>query len=770
MMTSAVDVIQGVPAEANSQPGGVSGRGEDIQLNQTEVEIEAAVSRRYNAEDLAHTERLQYLCPAVSPARALSLGWSIIPVGLDKKPLVSRWKPYQKRQPTEDELRAWTRSNPSAWALVTGIISGRITLDFDGEPGCRVLEQLDLPPHRRTPSGGYHVDFRHPGWPVPTLNSKTKKELGARWPGLDIRADGGYVVFAGRNRRGEYCWLRDVDAEDVDILPRDLRAFLGLLHPQVREAKTVTTNVSFVGRVDASRLIAAALDRARSEGRNNVGFWLATQLRDNGYHQNEAEGVMPEYVGRVPETNTKGHREPYTLAEALASVRQAFSVPAREPWEKPILMLRSKSTEQRTGTERPRIEPASNWRDELIQIQDGKPKGVLANAITAFRKAPEWVGVLAFNEFSNAVVTVNPAPWKGTGVEWTDQEDRLAANWLQHAGILVSVEVAGQAVQTVARDHRVHPVRKYLDGLLWDGTKRIDTWLSEYLGASLNPYVEAVGACWLISAMARVFEPGCKADCCLILEGEQGIRKSTALKTLAGEWFTDELAELGSKDASLQTRGIWIIEIAELGSLTRADVGKIKSFMSRTTDRFRPPYSKRLIESKRQCIFAGSVNHSTYLRDETGSRRFWPVRCGEIRIKELARDRDQLWAEAVARYRAGSVWWLNSVELNRAAEQEQAARYEGDPWDELITDWITHPKQRVDEVGQPIKPFTSMSGSVTVSDILLHCIGKCQEQWTQTDKTRVARCLRSIGWERYRDRQLDMGWRYRPRTCSQCSQ
>ena len=144
--------------------------------------------------------------------------------------------------------------------------------------------------------------------------------------------------------------------------------------------------------------------------------------------------------------------------------------------------------------------------------------------------------------------------------------------------------------------------------------------------------------------------------------------------------------------------------------MSRAEVGKIKSFMSRSTDRFRPPYGKRLIESPRQCVFAGSVDHSTYLRDETCGRRFWPVRCTEIKIDDLARDRDQLWAEAVVRYRSGSVWWLDSVQLNHLAEREHSDRYEGDPWGELIAGWLEDPTQGYDE-GVPLSPFTSSAES-----------------------------------------------------------
>lgn len=417
------------------------------------------------------------------------------------------------------------------------------------------------------------------------------------------------------------------------------------------------------------------------------------------------------------------------------------------------------------GAPGPAVQPGvADWRDHLIVTKDGHPRTLLANAITALRGAPEWSGVVGYNEFSMATVSLTKAPWPGVvpGSEWSDHEDRLTANWLQHEGICVSVEIAGQAIQAVARDRCFHPVREYLDSLKWDGTKRIDTWLSLYLGADTDDYVEAVGARWLISAVARIYQPGAKVDCCLILEGVQGSKKSTALKTIAGEWFTDELADLGSKDSALQTMGVWIVEIAELDSMSRGDVGRIKSFMSRSTDRFRPPYGKRLIESPRQCVFAGSVNHNTYLRDETGGRRFWPVATRTIRIDELARDRGQLWAEAAISYHRGASWWLESLSLNRLAEREQSERYEGDSWDELISAWIREPSQRYDGRGHPLEPFTSNANSLTVCDVLTHCIGKLPALWLQSDKTRVARCLRSLGFERHNAREgKEREWRYR---------
>lgn len=394
-----------------------------------------------------------------------------------------------------------------------------------------------------------------------------------------------------------------------------------------------------------------------------------------------------------------------------------------------------------------------DWRSQLMRNADYTPKASLANAITALRLAPEFSDALAFDEFHVSSVTLKPVPWSKEPHSWSDVDDIFLAEFLQRELIGVPREIAGQAVEAVSREHTFHPVRDYLNGLAWDGAARIDDWLTAYLGALGTEaggvkYVRAVGGRWLLSAVARIMQPGSKADCCLILEGEQGIRKSMALRTLAGEWFADELADLGTKDAALQTRGVWIIELAELDAMNRSEAGRIKAFMSRTADRFRPPYGKRVIELPRQCVFAGSVNRSEYLADETGGRRFWPVKCGSIDVDALARDRDQLWAEALVRYRAGEPWWLESGELVQRAQAEQDARYEGDAWDSLLSGWTAG---RV-EVG-----CTSLS----VSEALEFCLDKPKGQWTRGDGMRVGKWFKRAGWERFRDRGRDMEWRYR---------
>jgi len=395
----------------------------------------------------------------------------------------------------------------------------------------------------------------------------------------------------------------------------------------------------------------------------------------------------------------------------------------------------------------PNSAPAvEHWREALIKGRNG-PAPLLANAITALRRDPAWSDVFAFDEFALSASIRKESPLGGDRRVITDHEERLTADWLQHNGVLVSPEVAGQAIQVVARDRMFHPVRDYLNGLTWDGTKRIGGWLNLYLGVEPSEYSVAVGAAFLTGAAARIQQPGCKLDTVIILEGEQGIKKSTALKTMFWPWFTDEIADISSKDASLQILGVWGVEFAELDSLTRAESSKIKAFTSRSVDRFRPPYGRHLIETPRQCVFAGSVNHNAYLRDETGARRFLPVRCTRILIQELERDRDQLWAEAMAAYTAGASWWLQGADLIRASEGEQAARYEGSAWDSLIMPWAEEQIRRG-------------AKSVGIPEILERCINKPAKEWSKADEMRVGSCLRQGKWQRYRDRRE--GWRYRP--------
>lgn len=398
-----------------------------------------------------------------------------------------------------------------------------------------------------------------------------------------------------------------------------------------------------------------------------------------------------------------------------------------------------------------RAEAAQDWKLRLLVSEKGTPRANLANAITALKEAPEWKDVLWRDDFAETTVARKALPIRAPIGRWSNLHDILTADWLQRQGIDVSIQIAGQAAEAVAYEHRFHPPRNYLKSLEWDGRQRLHRWLEDYLGVRPDPkagsYFESVGAKWLISAVARIFQPGCKADCALVLEGIQGTKKSSALRVLGGEWFTDQLEQMGSKDSSMQTHGIWIIEIGELGSMNKAEVEIIKAFMSRQTERYRPPYSPRLVDIPRQCVFAGTVNGQSYLRDETGARRFWPVECSRIDLKTLEADRDQIWAEATSRYLGGSTWWLDDPTVNLLAQAEQADRYRDDPWSQRIAAYLLSLEEAsIDQI---------LQGPLEIP------VGR----WGQTESNRVAAILTFLGWKKHRLRDGEnRRYVYRPHT------
>jgi putative DNA primase/helicase len=413
------------------------------------------------------------------------------------------------------------------------------------------------------------------------------------------------------------------------------------------------------------------------------------------------------------------------------------------------------------------------WASQLRLDLAGTPERNEANVVVALSNDEAFAGALVFDEFRQEILVSRRLPWDTTDVwprPWLDVDDVNCAIWLQHREINVAPNTVSRGVNAVARQLRIHPVRQYLSALKWDGASRLETWLISYLKAEDTSLIRAIGARWMISAVARIMQPGAKVDHMLILEGPQGTKKSSALKTLAGDdWFTDELAEIGSKDAAQQMRGIWIIEIAELDAISRAEVSRIKAFLTRTTDRYRPPYDRYVVEVPRQCVFAGSVNPEAYLRDETGNRRFWPVRCGNIDIDRLRCDREQLWAEAVALYQRGAIWWFEEPELVALVKIEQDKRYQADAWDSRIDRWLVYERKRVnrgygnyDDWREEELERSSPLKDVSVGEILEGALGIEPARWTKGDQMRVGAYLKVRQWERYQARKGSFReWRYR---------
>jgi putative DNA primase/helicase len=340
-----------------------------------------------------------------------------------------------------------------------------------------------------------------------------------------------------------------------------------------------------------------------------------------------------------------------------------------------------------------RGDPLAEWKKALLKNEEGNCRANLANAMMALRLAPGFAGAIGYDKLRSQAMAVKPLPWDPSiteAREWRDNDDSFLAEWLQVEGINITSGVAAEAAQAIAYENSFHPVLIYLESLSWDGEPRLDRWAIDYLGVVDSEYVRAVSAKWMISAVARIYTPGCKADCALVLEGPQGIGKSTVLRNLSFPWFTDEIAAFGTKDASEQTIGVWIVELSELDAVTRAaDVAHVKAFMSRQRDRFRVSYGRRVQEYPRQCVFAATSNSATWNRDDTGGRRWWPLTCGtRIWAEEIKAARDQLWAEARDRFFAGEAWYIDDPDVAKVAEREQEAREPEYVWQQEVNVYL----------------------------------------------------------------------------------
>jgi predicted P-loop ATPase len=354
--------------------------------------------------------------------------------------------------------------------------------------------------------------------------------------------------------------------------------------------------------------------------------------------------------------------------------------------------------------------PPPDWLVKAIVDERGHIVPNLANTLLALRAAPELRDIFAFDGMAMLAMILSAVPSvEGAEPPGVDKFPRPARDtdltsvqeFLQWQGLpRIGKDVTHQAIDQRARERGFHPVRDYLEALMWDSKARLEEWLSRYLGVESSRYAAAIGRMFLIAMVARIFEPGGKIDYMLVLEGAQGNEKSKACRILAGDdYFSDHLPPIGSKDASQHLRGKWLVEVAELSAIGRANTELLKAFVSRQAERYRPPYGRNEVIEGRQCLFVGTTNKEAYLKDETGGRRFWPIKVGEIDIKALVADRDQLFAEAVQCYRAGERWWPDKDFEQAYIKPEQDARYESDPWQEKIADYVeTRRTVRIGEI------------------------------------------------------------------------
>lgn len=384
---------------------------------------------------------------------------------------------------------------------------------------------------------------------------------------------------------------------------------------------------------------------------------------------------------------------------------------------------------------------AQDWYSMLLRDDRGRFEDCRENVAICLENHPKLKGCIAFNDFTARVMMIRSTPWRLLPGEWTDNDDLELSNFLAHNGPVVfkSLNNVGHAVQMVAQRNKFHPLQDYLNSLEWDGTDRVSKWL-ELLGVQDTEYSRLVGKLWIRQAVSRAMNPGSKADYVLILEGLQGIQKSSALRALGGDFFSDAPLDLNSKDVYQAINGVWIYEIAELDAFNRSEATRIKAFITQPVDRYRLPYEKRMIEQRRHVVFAGTTNNYEYHKDTTGNRRFWSVRCSKVHLGALREVRDQLFAQALHEVREGEpIYPTREQELN-LIQPEQEMREIVDAWQQIIEKWLEEPDNRLKE-------------RVTTSELLHSAIGmdSARINPTRQSETKVGSIMHKLGWVKKRE-------------------
>lgn len=389
-----------------------------------------------------------------------------------------------------------------------------------------------------------------------------------------------------------------------------------------------------------------------------------------------------------------------------------------------------------------------------VTTRQGAVQKCFQNLIT-FLRFPKagMAGVFAFNEFTGRIEFVRPAPWhKGRLPRYLgvgdDDLKMLKGHLAMRHGFEMNVGQIEEAVTNVAYHARFHPVRNWLNSLKWDGTPRLDFWLRDFLGVDDSEYSRACARKVLCAAVQRVFEPGCKFDHVLILEGAQDAGKSTAVEILGAPWNADAPVDPHNRDTVDLLQGRWIVELAEMEVVRKTDEEALKAFITRKTDLARLAYGRRTSEYPRQSIFIATKNprdDGTYLKDPTGNRRWWPVRCdprhglGQVDFSGLKASRDQLFAEAVALMKSDrrEKLYMETKELKDAAKGEAALRHAEHEWAERIGDWIEE---------QDRKPETRKE-FITARDVYMGAMSGMDKQFDRKAVLGIAAALRNLGWE-----------------------
>lgn len=361
----------------------------------------------------------------------------------------------------------------------------------------------------------------------------------------------------------------------------------------------------------------------------------------------------------------------------------------------------------------------------LSMTKNGGPSINANNVVKILNSWEPLKGVLWFDEFHQRILTTRD----GSRREWRDVDDIDLMVYIQDKLGLpkMSLTVVQNAVALSAWNNRRNEAKDWMESLVWDKSPRIDHFFEQGFGATESEYISAASRNWWIGMAARIYQPGCKFDNMVVLEGKQGKLKSTALDLIGGQWFMEATETLGHKDFLQSLSGKLLVEIAELDSFSKADIRTIKKTISCRVDTYRSSYGRRSQDYPRQCVFVGTTNEDEYLEDSTGGRRFWPVKIGRVDLNLIKEHREQLFAEAVYRFKAGENWWV----MPKTAHSEQESRRRVDAWEDVVSMWLSGREDRQ-----------------RLSDIAEGALGVKPGDFDKRSQLRLGAVMRSLGWDR----------------------
>lgn len=417
------------------------------------------------------------------------------------------------------------------------------------------------------------------------------------------------------------------------------------------------------------------------------------------------------------------------------------------------------------------------WSRKLKVDIHGQYENTIPNILLILENDPFIKGKLAYNEFSNRMTRLGKTPWNPDkkGDYWSDDDDSGLRNYLEDTYGIHNKSKTDDAIKVTMTHNSFHPVRDYLDTLEWDGTDRLDSLFIKYLGAVDNELNRTITRIAFTAAVARIYEPGIKFDYMLTLYGAQGLGKSMILNRMGKAWFSDSLTNVTGKEAFEALQGAWIVEMGELSATRKADVESIKSFISKKEDRFRVAYGRHVEDFPRQCVFFGTTNDVSFLKDKTGNRRFWPITVNADKRQDswsslTDADIDQLWAEAKHRYENKQKLFLPS-KLEAEMKEVQESHTEESPWFGIIQDYLDTKlpsnweeldiSERKNYLAGDMDTIIEDDDSADTSDLVerdrvcavevwVECLGNEVKKFPAMDRREINEILRRMpGWKTY---------------------